>query len=153
VGIDVISGGRACDGMVRLFSGKYPQNRELVCDSGEQTMTVRGDLERYWSDERTTRGNVCGRCAIRGLEVCMSCRCFLLLPLTPFLSGNLPQGRREDDVGQTLRLSVPNRCRCRPCLSKLEKTCKPVFLKTSFYCLFSVSGAPFFPGAVRVGYH
>ena len=53
MGIDVVGGGCAYGSIVCLFSGKYPENRELVCDGGEQTMTVRVDLERYQSDERT----------------------------------------------------------------------------------------------------
>ena len=56
MGIDVIGGGRPCDGIVCLFSGKYPQNHELVCDSGEQTMAVWVDLEIHQSDQWTTQG-------------------------------------------------------------------------------------------------
>lgn len=45
VGMDVIRCGCARDDVVRLRSGKYSQNRELVCDRGKQTMSVRCDLE------------------------------------------------------------------------------------------------------------
>lgn len=151
---DIVGGGGAREGIGCLFSWNYPQNLELVCDSGKQTMTIRGDLERYQSDGWTTRGSVCGRCAIRSPEVGMSDLWFLLLPLSPFLSGHPPVGCLEGDVERSLPLSVPSRCCCRLCLSKLEETCKPVSLKTLFCYLFSVSGAAaFFPEFVRDGYH
>lgn len=44
MGIDVIRCGCAGDGVVCLCSGKYPQNRELVCYCGKQTMSIRNDL-------------------------------------------------------------------------------------------------------------
>lgn len=51
--IDVTGCGGACDGVVRLFSGEYSQNRKLVCNGGEQAMAVWLDLERCQSDQRT----------------------------------------------------------------------------------------------------
>ena len=45
MGIDVICCGCAREKVVCLRSGKYSQNRELVCDGGKQTMSIWSDLE------------------------------------------------------------------------------------------------------------
>ena len=74
MGIDVVRRSCAGDGVVCLFSGKYPQDRELVCYRGKQAVSIWIDLER---DTRQIsimrRGEMYGRYTFRDPEVCTSC--------------------------------------------------------------------------------